>query len=134
MQRILFFDGICNLCNWTVQFILKHDKVGTMKFASLQSEFAQRTLPVGSTENLNSIVLLEGEKLHAASDAALRVARDLRFPWNLLGWFGWVPRPWRDRIYYWVARNRYQWFGKKDQCLMPAPHWRERFLDQDNAS
>lgn len=127
---ILLFDGLCNLCNGSVQFILKRDPNGIFRFASLQSEEAEALLEQyeDKPESLDSVVLLEGEELYARSDAALRVARRLTGLWPLLYAFILIPRPIRDSIYNWIARNRYRWFGKQDQCMMPRPEWKHRFL------
>ncbi len=129
-RPILLFDGVCNLCNHSVQFIIRRDSRGVFRFASLQSE-AARELLSGFQEKptgLSTVVLLENGRLRLKSDAALGVLRRLPGLWPLLYVFILVPRPIRDAVYDWVARNRYRWFGKKDQCMLPRPEWRERFL------
>lgn len=126
-ERIVLFDGVCNLCNGFVQFVLKRDPRGRFRFASLQSDSARQLLgPDGPRE---TIVLLEAGKMYVRSAAALRIARGLRFPWPLLVIFAVIPRPLRDRLYDWVARNRYRWFGKRDACMLPTPQMRGRFLE-----
>jgi len=127
---VLLFDGVCNLCNSSVQFILKRDPKGIFRFASLQSEEAEALLEQyeDKPEDLDSVLLLEGEELYARSDAALRVARRLTGLWPFLYAFIVVPRPIRNGLYNWIAGNRYRWFGKKDQCMMPRPEWKHRFL------
>lgn len=126
----MLFDGVCNLCNSSVQFILNHDKEEAFRFASLQSEEAQEVL--GQFEDkpndLSSVVLLENGTLYTRSTAALRVTRRLSGAWPLLYAFIIVPRPIRDTVYDWIARNRYRWFGKKDQCMIPSPDLKSRFL------
>jgi len=122
---------VCNLCSRSVQFILKRDRRGIFRFASLQSptgqSFLQRSgLP---TDVLNSFVLLDNNKTYTRSSGALRVVKKLGFPWSILYIFWIIPGPVRDRIYDWVARNRYRWFGKKETCWLPRPEWKERFLD-----
>jgi predicted DCC family thiol-disulfide oxidoreductase YuxK len=126
-SSIVLFDGVCNLCNGFVQFVLKRDPRGRFRFASLQSDVARRLLgPDGPRE---TIVLLEAGKTYVRSAAALRIARGLRFPWPLLVIFAAIPRPIRDRLYDWVARNRYRWFGKREACMLPTPQMRGRFLE-----
>ncbi len=127
---ILLFDGVCNLCNASVQFVLKRDTEGQFRFASLQSEAAQELLrqfpeaPAG----INTVVLIENGQLYTKSDAALRAAKRLPGPWPLLYGFILLPRSLRNLVYDWIARNRYRWFGKEDQCMLPRPEWKERFL------
>jgi len=125
--QVVLFDGVCNLCNGAVRFILARDPAGRFRFASLQSEFARRLLREDG--RVETIVLLEAGKSYFRSTAALRIARGLRFPWPLLYAFVAVPRPLRDLAYDWVARHRYAWFGKRETCLVPTPEMRGRFLD-----
>lgn len=129
-KAIVLFDGVCNLCDNTVQFILKRDKKGYFQFASLQSEAGQELLKKYDlpTDDFDSFVLLENGKLYQRSTGALRVCRRLGAAWPLLYTFIIVPAFIRNAIYNWVARNRYRWFGKKDACMMPKPEWKERFL------
>ena len=124
---IILFDGVCNLCSGAVQFILDRDPRGRFRFASLQSGAARRLL--GGESLPESIVLIEEGKTSRRSTAALRIARRLRFPWPLLYAFIVVPRPLRDFVYNWIARNRYRWFGRRETCLVPAPDLRNRFLE-----
>jgi predicted DCC family thiol-disulfide oxidoreductase YuxK len=125
--HVVLFDGVCNLCNGAVRFILARDPGERFQFASLQSEAARRLLR--DDGRVETIVLLEAGKRYTRSTAALRIARGLRFPWPLLYAFVAVPRPLRDLVYDWVARHRYAWFGKRDTCLVPTPEVRRRFLD-----
>ncbi|ELY70345.1 thiol-disulfide oxidoreductase DCC family protein [Natrinema versiforme] len=118
---IILFDGVCNLCNGFVQFILPRDTEGKFRFASLQSDvgtelLAEHDLP---TDELESIVLIEGEDSYVKSDAVIRIARHLGGPYALLGPFRFLPRRLRNWAYDFVAARRYRWFGKKDQCAMP---------------
>ena len=129
-QAVVLFDGVCNLCNGAVQFILKRDPVGYFQFASLQSKAAGQLL--GSRPALDSIVLVMGGEIHTKSGAALRIARKLRFPWPLLSVFLLVPSPIRDAIYNGIARNRYRWFGRRGVCMIPAKEFRVRFLDNED--
>jgi len=125
----IFFDGVCNLCNGTVNFVIKRDSKKRYKFASLQSEIARDILPNGS-QNLESIVLLKADgKLLKKSDAALEIARHLKGAWFLLYGFKIIPTFIRNWLYDIVAKNRYKWFGKKDECPMPTPELKERFLE-----
>lgn len=130
---IILFDGVCNLCNGAVNFVIDRDTGGHFKFAALQSEAAralmtEHTLPPGA---LDSIVLVEDGRVYQRSDAALRIARRLRGIWPLLYGFMIVPRFIRDRVYDVVAANRYRWFGKEDACRVPTPELRARFLATD---
>ncbi len=127
---VILFDGVCNLCNGFVQFVITRDPHERFAFASLQSHAAAKLLK-GRYQVVDvpeSIVLVDGDRLYTQSTAALRVARGLRFPWNLAYAFVIVPKPIRDVVYGWVARNRYQWFGKRDVCMVPTPELRARFL------
>ncbi|NUN99300.1 MAG: thiol-disulfide oxidoreductase DCC family protein [Saprospiraceae bacterium] len=128
---ILLFDGVCNLCNASVQFILKRDRKGIFRFASLQSPTGQALLRFAGlpTDEINSTVLFENGTPYLRSDAGLRVVRRLSGGWPLLYGLIAVPRPLRNRIYDWIAHNRYRWFGKQESCLMPAPEWKSRFID-----
>ncbi|MED4727864.1 thiol-disulfide oxidoreductase DCC family protein [Aneurinibacillus migulanus] len=129
-QAVLLFDGVCNLCSQAVLFIIPRDPEGTVHFASLQSDTGQRLLTWHglSPDKLDTIVLIEAGKSYIKSTAALKIAQKLYRLWPLLYVFIIIPRPLRDAVYDWIARNRYRWFGKKEQCLMPTPAIRERFL------
>ncbi|MTH55527.1 DUF393 domain-containing protein [Bacillus mangrovi] len=128
---VIFYDGVCNLCSGAVQFMIKHDRYKKFKFASLQSKAGELMLLSQSLDpvRFDSFVLTSGEKVYLKSDAALKVAGMLPFPWKLLGIFRLIPRPLRDSLYGFIARNRYKWFGKKEQCMLPDPSVKERFLD-----
>ncbi|GAB4487659.1 MAG: thiol-disulfide oxidoreductase DCC family protein [Saprospiraceae bacterium] len=128
---ILLFDGVCNLCNASVQWVLKRDRNGIFKFAALQSEIGQRLLQQFgfSQENFDTVVLVDGEKVFTRSDAPLEIARRLGGLWSLFFVFKIIPRFLRDAVYNWVARNRYRWFGRREECMLPRPEWKNRFLD-----
>ena len=130
-KPIIYFDGVCNLCNASVQFVIKRDKDEQFHFASLQSEYAKKNLPEALTNDaaLQSIVLQEGEHLKTKSSAALSISRKLSGGWSLLYAFMIIPKFIRDVVYQWIARNRYRWFGKQDECMIPAPELKARFLD-----
>lgn len=129
-HALILFDGVCNLCNSSVNFIIDRDPDGYFKFATLQDEAAQPILArYGlSTAYTDSIVLIEDGRCYRQSDAALRIARHLRGAWPLLSHFSVLPRPLRDALYDWIARNRYRWFGQRDTCRIPTPELRARFL------
>lgn len=127
---IVLFDGVCNLCNGSVQFLIKRDRQARLRFASLQSDTGQKLqADLGmDPQALDSVVLVEGDRWYKESDAALRIARNLPGPWKLLAAFRIVPRPLRDAVYRLIARNRYRWFGKAETCWLPTPELRSRFL------
>lgn len=129
-QPLILFDGVCNLCHGGVQFILRHDVRERFHFAALQSKTGRRVLLEAGLDpdELSTFVLRDADGIHVRSTAALRIARRLRFPWPLAVVFFIVPRPVRDAVYRWVARNRYRWFGKKDECWLPTPDIQKRFL------
>jgi len=129
MKRIVLFDGECNFCDASVQFILKRDPAAHFLFASLQSETGehlkqQYQIP----DEVDSIVLIEKGKAYTKSSAALHIAKKLDGLWHFLFLFILVPRPIRDAFYDYVAKNRYKWFGKKDSCMLPPPEIRKRFI------
>lgn len=130
-DRIVLFDGVCNLCNGSVQFIIRNDKEGKLKFASLQSDNGQQLLSRYSIDRskVDSIVFIDQGKAYIESTAALRIAGYLDGLWKILVVFRIVPVFIRDAVYRWIARNRYRWFGKQDSCMMPEPGVRERFLE-----
>lgn len=130
-KKIVLFDGVCNLCSSTVQFILKHDKKNQFQFGSLQGEFGQAMLRKYelSTSEFNSFMLLEGETLYSKSTGALRMLKHLGGWWKLGYAFIIVPKFIRDFVYNLIARNRYRWFGKKNECWLPRPEWKQKFLD-----
>jgi len=129
MAGIVFFDGVCNLCNAAVRFIIKRDSEAYFRFASLQSDAAAQLVPPDCREQSgDSLILLEDGKCYGSSSAALRIARKLRLPWPVFYAGIAVPRFLRDPVYRWIARNRYRWFGKKDSCELPSPELKERFL------
>jgi predicted DCC family thiol-disulfide oxidoreductase YuxK len=125
---VILFDGVCNLCNGFVQFVIARDPAARFRFAALQSASARRLLD-GLSAVPDSVVLVDGGRVYTRSSAALRIARGLPFPWSLARALIVVPRPLRDWVYDRVARHRYQWFGRKDVCMMPTPDLRARFLE-----
>jgi predicted DCC family thiol-disulfide oxidoreductase YuxK len=130
-KRLVLFDGTCNFCNGAVLFIIDRDPAQQFVFAPLQSDLGQRVLSNmgGRDPELDSVVLVEGERISTHSTAALRVALRLSGPWPLLGMLGYlVPRFLRDPLYRAFARRRYVWFGKRETCRVPTPELRQRFL------
>ncbi|ABF87232.1 conserved hypothetical protein [Myxococcus xanthus DK 1622] len=132
-DTVVLFDGVCNLCNGTVLFIIDRDPEARIRFTALQSQRAAALLAphgVVPKEEPDSFVLLQDGKLYERSTAALRVARMLKGPWRFLYAFIVVPRPLRDLVYRIIARNRYRWFGREAQCRIPTPELRARFLPE----
>lgn len=125
---IILFDGVCNFCNSSVNFIIEHDKEGFFKFAPLQSEIGQKYIEQFGLNNVDSIILVENEKAYTHSTAALRIAKNLGGIWSLGYIFVIIPRPIRNLFYKLFAANRYRLFGKKEACMLPTPEVRKRFL------
>ena len=132
-MAVVLFDGVCNLCNGSVRFIIERDPRARFQFAPLQSPAADRLIgaQVDRASLPDSIVLVDDGRLYVRSSAALRIARGLRFPWPLAWIFIVVPRPIRDWVYDLIARHRYAWFGRRDECMVPTPDVRSRFLGTD---
>lgn len=131
-HAVLLFDGVCNLCNRWVNFVIDHDPERYFLLGALQADEAQPYLDAfgADPEELDSVVLIENGQLYTRSTAILRVARRLERPWPVFYALVAIPRPVRDRLYDWVATNRYQWFGTRDQCRVPTPELRSRFLER----
>jgi len=128
---LIIFDGVCNLCEASVNFIIRHDKTGVFRFVPSQSELGrelQQRYDV-NTAGLDTVVLIRHGQIFTESDAALRIAAAFDGPWRLLNLVRWIPRPARNWAYRRIASNRYRWFGRKDVCLMPTPELRDRFLE-----
>lgn len=129
-QAIVFFDGVCNLCNGAVQFILKRERAAALMFAPLQGKKFLAAAGHPPPETPDSILFFENGVFYRESDAVLRISRYLGQPWRFLGYLAWVlPRFLRDAIYRFIARNRYRWFGKREACYLPTPELKKRFLD-----
>lgn len=126
---IVFFDGVCNLCQGSVRYLIKHDKKGVLKFASLQGNYAKDFVNETEIQSMQSILFFDGKMLYKKSTAVLKLSRFLggRHQVLLLGYI--LPRFVRDWLYNIVAKNRYRWFGKKDQCMLPFKGFENRFLD-----
>ena len=130
-KPIILFDGICNLCNGAVQFVIKRDPAAIFSFASLQSDIGQQLLKKFDLpgNELNSFVLIQQDKSYTSSTAALKVAKQLKGPIKLLYGFIIVPVFIRNFVYRIIAANRYRWFGKRDSCMLPSVDLKERFLN-----
>ena len=126
---IVFFDGVCNLCQGSVRYLIKHDKKGVLKFASLQGNYAKDFVNETEIQSMQSVLFFDGKMLYKKSTAVLKLSR-LLGGWHQLLLLGYIlPRFFRDWLYNIVAKNRYRWFGKKDQCMLPSKGFENRFLD-----
>jgi predicted DCC family thiol-disulfide oxidoreductase YuxK len=131
-NQVILFDGICNLCNGFVQFVIERDNEGKFKFASLQSDFAADLLakknPHFDKENLQSVILIKNDKIITKSDAAIEIGKQLGGLWKASGLLYIFPKFIRNMVYDLVAKYRYKWFGKQDVCWLPSPELKSRFL------
>lgn len=130
-KSVIFFDGVCNLCNASVQFAIEHDKQDVFKFTALQGNYAKAILPKFNIdlERINSIILVENDRLYTKSSAALRIAKKLNGFWPMLYAFMIIPKFIRDWFYDIIAKNRYKWWGKQESCWVPTPELKEKFYD-----
>ncbi|MDI1311204.1 thiol-disulfide oxidoreductase DCC family protein [Prosthecobacter sp.] len=130
-NHLLLFDGVCHLCNGSVQFILKRDPQGKIKFAPIQSPLGSQLYTQHGLDPAapNAMLFLTPRGAFQASDAALEIARTLGGVWKLALIFKPLPRVLRDAAYYFIARNRYRWFGKDESCMMPTPELKARMLE-----
>ena len=127
---IILFDGVCNLCNGAINFVIKRDTANVFKFAPLQEKSGSSLIEKHAIDpqKIDSIVLIENNTVYVKSAAALRIAKKLSGLWPLLYIFIIIPAFIRDGVYDFIAKNRYKWFGKKNQCIIPTPSTKERFL------
>jgi predicted DCC family thiol-disulfide oxidoreductase YuxK len=131
-EKIILFDGICNLCNSAIQFVIKRDKKNLYRFAPLQSDTAKALLQERGidTSKIDSIILIDpNTAYYTKSSAALEIGKTFGGGWRLIGVFEWVPGPVRDWVYDLIAKNRYRWFGKQNECMVPTPELKAKFLD-----
>lgn len=128
-MKVIFFDGVCGLCNGFVDFIMKIDKSRQFQFSPLQSEFAQQNLPPEWTQDLKSVVLKTDGEILVKTDAVIKVLTTIGGIWSLAVIGKWIPLFIRNWLYDSVALNRYRLFGKKDTCRLPTPDERARFLN-----
>lgn len=131
-KKIILFDGVCNLCDNAVQYVIKHDKKDVFRFVALQSDLGKKILNYLNvdTSKMDSIILYEpGIAYFYKSDAALEIVKDLNvfLKWSII--FKIIPSSLRNPIYDYVARNRYKWYGKKDACMIPTPELKAKFLE-----
>ncbi len=131
LPQVVLFDGVCNLCDGFVQFVIKRDPTARFKFGTLQSEAALELLKGFELrpDDLQTVIYVKGDARMYRSTAALTILKDLGGAWALTYGFMIVPRPIRDWVYGFIAKNRYKWFGQKDSCMIPTPELRSRFLD-----
>ena len=129
-HKIILFDGVCNLCNRSVVFVIKHDKKNRFKFAPLQSEIGEQLIAKHriDTSKTDSIILVDGDRHYIRSTAALRIAKNLSGGWPLLYTCIIIPNFIRNWIYDYIAKNRYKWYGKRESCMIPTPELKAKFL------
>ncbi len=130
-KKIILFDGVCNLCNGSVQFVIKRDRKDIFRYAPIQGEVGRQLITERhiDTIQVDSIILIEpGVAYFTKSDAALEIAGELGGLWKMTSVFKWIPKSIRDVIYDFVARNRYKWFGKQESCMIPTPELKAKFL------
>tara|TARA_R110000851_G_scaffold86328_9_gene187493 strand:+ start:1692 stop:2102 length:411 start_codon:yes stop_codon:yes gene_type:complete len=130
-NKIILFDGVCNLCNSSVQYVIKRDKSNAYRFAALQSEIGKKLVEERGidTSQIDSIILIEpGVAYYTKSTAALKIAQSFGGVWQLTSVFEWIPEKIRDWVYDYIAKNRYKWYGKKDACMIPTPELKSKFL------
>ncbi len=128
---LILFDGVCNFCNYWVNFAIKKDRKKKLKFTTLQGATAKQLLPkyhINPT-SLSSVILIDNGKVYTQSSAAIRICKYLDGGWKLFYGLIIIPKFIRDFFYNIIARNRYKWFGKKERCMVPTPELKERFLD-----
>jgi predicted DCC family thiol-disulfide oxidoreductase YuxK len=130
-KKIILFDGVCNLCNDAVQFIIKRDQNDTFRFAALQSEVGKKLVTERNidTQTIDSIILIDPNvAYYTKSTAALKIAEQLKGIWSLLPVLLWLPESLRNIVYDFIAKNRYAWYGKKQECMIPTPELQDKFL------
>lgn len=128
-RQVILFDGVCNFCNGAINFTMDRDPKGKFKFAALQSDFGQQVQKQFNLhDKVDSIILLQGDRVFIKSSAALRIAKQLSGLWPMMYVLIIIPSFIRDFFYDWIARNRYKWFGKMEACRIPTPELKQRFL------
>ena len=131
-KKLILFDGVCNLCNSSINFVIRHDKKNQFLFAPLQGRLGEHFTKERGVDTLktDSIILLEpGVAYYTKSSAALKIGMAFGGGWKLLGIFEWIPTVFRDYLYDIIAKNRYRWFGRLDSCMIPTPELKAKFLD-----
>ncbi|MDX2165551.1 MAG: DCC1-like thiol-disulfide oxidoreductase family protein [Deltaproteobacteria bacterium] len=132
LPAVILYDGVCGLCDRTVRFVLAHDPDGTrFRFAALQSEFAAAALARHGRDaaDLDTVCLLDGDRLSVKADAILDILTRLGGIWRMAAVARLLPRPLRNAAYDWLASRRYRWFGRSEQCIIPPLEMRQRFID-----
>jgi Uncharacterized protein conserved in bacteria len=130
-KKIILFDGVCNLCDSSIQFIIRHDKKDLFRFVALQSEIGMEIIKhIGvDTSKIDSILLYEpGKAYYYKAEAALKIAKELGGIYTAISWFGILPKFLTNSVYDYIAKNRYKWYGKKDACMIPTPELKAKFL------
>jgi predicted DCC family thiol-disulfide oxidoreductase YuxK len=129
-SSIVLFDGVCNFCNSSVNFIIRHDKKKRYKFAALQSDIGRVLSEKNAIDQskIDSIILVENGKVFIKSSAILRISQHLNYLYPLFFGFVIIPKFIRDGVYDFIAKNRYKWFGKKETCMIPSPEIKSRFI------
>lgn len=130
MGAIVLFDGVCNFCNASINFVIERDKAGYFKFAPIQSEIGEKLIAKHQIDTIetDSVILVEDGQAYTHSDAALGITKHLDGIWSWASIFKAIPRPIRDLAYKFIARHRYRLFGRRDACMMPTPELKARFL------
>ncbi len=131
MSEVILFDGVCNLCNFFVQFVIERDKKNIFKFASVQSDYGKKLLEAFGKDSskFESVVLHSQGKIFTESTAALKILKQLGGLWSVFYAFIIIPKSMRDTVYKYIALNRYKWFGKKESCMVPTVELRNRFIE-----
>lgn len=129
-QPLIMFDGVCSLCEYSVQFIVKNDRQARFKFVSAQSDRGKELQRLHGVDALidGTVILLKNDQVYVKSDAAVEIAKDLEGLWRFLHVFRFIPKPVRDLAYSIISKNRYRWFGKKNKCLLSDKNIKDRFL------
>lgn len=129
-HKVILFDGVCNLCNSSINLIIKNDKKDVFRFASLQSDFGQNLLSKYYLDSniIDSIVLIDKNHCYTKSSAALRISKNMSGAYPLLFGFIIIPPFIRNWVYDYIAKNRYKWYGKKESCMIPTPELKDKFL------
>ena len=130
-KNIILFDGVCNLCNFSINFIIKHDPKVHFYFVSIQSSLGKKLLKKYQLEEIDSLILLQNKRAYIYSDAVLHIAKGLQSWYGFLYYFNFIPKRLRDWTYRRIAKSRYQIFGKREVCLMPTEALRKRFLEEE---
>ncbi len=131
-KKIILFDGVCNLCNGAIQFMIKHDTKDTFRYAALQSNIGKKLIAERNidTDNVDSIILIEpGVAYYNKSDAALQIGKQLKGYRTISSLLYLLPSGLRNIVYDFIAQNRYKWYGKKEACMIPAPELKAKFLE-----